>query len=312
MYLFKLHRLLNETNGEPEGGTPRPTPNPRMAHIAQLAQQHNAAIAPDFEQFDEGTGQVFPNEPRVEPPADEADTPSVATPAATEPAPKTRKIIVHGQEIEVAEDRIIESGIRTLQKETAADKLLQEAAEKRRQAEEMFQRAQQRLSNPDAAQHAPSHEDAQPSQPSARTHDDATLDQKLEVMIYNREAQRAARMFEQEFQDIASDPVLRGYAAQLENERLAHVAAVGEPVGDPVDAYRKHGETVRKWLQERTGTKPTVPQDKQERKRSITAVPAANATAPKPDAKKQPTREEVIEGMRIARQGRPVMRTQRI
>jgi hypothetical protein len=210
-------------------------------------------------------------------------------------------IVVHGQTIEVPEDKILEAGRRTLQKETAADRLLQDAAEKKRQAEALLQQAR-KLSLQGDAEATPQGE--QPKQQTAGALDEATLDQKLEIKLFHRDAQRAARVFEQEFPDIANDPVLRGYAAQLEDERLAHAMAVGEPIGDPIDAYRKHGETVRKWLQERTGIKPAVPQDKQEKKRTITAVSAANAKPPAPKDDKPPTVSETIEAMRQSRQGR--------
>jgi len=48
---------------------------------------------------------------------------------------KTRKVKVYGEEKEVPEEEIIEAGIRTYQKETAADVRLREAAEKQRAIE---------------------------------------------------------------------------------------------------------------------------------------------------------------------------------
>jgi hypothetical protein len=293
--LFTFHAVEDEGAVDP----PQPTANPRNAAMAEIAARAHAAVVPDLASMDEETGQIGgPVDPAPEPePEQAAEAPPAQEPAAT---PKMVSIVVHGQTIEVPEDKIMEAGRRTLQKETAADRMLQDAAEKKRQAEALLQQAR-KLSLPGDAETTPQGE--QPQQKD-RAHDDATLDQKLEIKLFERDAQRAARIFEQEFPEIATDPVLRGYAARLEDERLAHAMAVGEPIGDPIDAYRKHGETVRKWLQERTGIKPAVPQDKQERKRTITAIGAANARAPAPKDDKPPSVSETIEAMRTARQGR--------
>jgi hypothetical protein len=296
----------NDSPTQPGGQeTPQPTANPRNAAMAEIAQRAHAAVAGELNTFDEDTGTVGAPvvEAPAEPPAEPEGTPAEAAPAEEKPAPRMVQIVVHGQTIEVPEDKIMEAGRRTLQKETAADRMLQDAAEKKRQAEALLQQAR-KLSLPGDAD-TPPQGDQQP-QPTDRALDEATLDKKLEIKLFERDAQRAARIFEQEFPEIASDPVLRGYAARLEDERLAHAMAVGEPIGDPIDAYRKHGETVRKWLQERTGIKPAVPQDKQERKRTITAVGAVNARAPAPKDDKPPSVSDTIEAMRTARQGRQV------
>jgi hypothetical protein len=281
----------------------QPAHSARNAAIAEIAKQAHAEVAPDLRKFDEESGIVEEapkEEPKQAQEVIEEVTPEEALKPEDKPA-KTVQIVVHGQTIEVPEDKIIEAGRRTLQKETAADKLLQQAAEKERRAEALLQQAQQRASK-DPAQ-APSQEDA----PQEQQLTPQVLDQYMEQKLYTREAQRAVKLFEQEFPEIAGDPHLLGIAARLEDERLAHAAAVGEPIGDPVEAYRKHGESVRKWLQERTGNKPTVPQDKQERKRSITTVQAANARAPAPQDKKPLTTAEIIEQQRIARrQGRQI------
>lgn len=276
----------------------------RNAALAEIAKRAHEEVAPDLKAFDEATGEIAQDEPKNDPePQQTAEPEQRDEPEQTPAEPKAKmvQIVVHGQTIEVPEDKIIEAGRRTLQKETAADKLLQEAAEKRRQAEALFQQAQQRVSQ-DPAHSAPSREDA-PQEPQLTPQ---VLDQYMEQKLYMRDAQRAVQVFEQEYPEIANDPVLRGYAARLEDERLHHAAAVGEPVGDPIEAYRKHGETVRKWLQERTGNKPAVPQDKQERKRTITSVQAANARAPAPQEKKPMTTSEIIEQQRLARRGRQI------
>lgn len=53
-------------------------------------------------------------------------------------SPAKRKLIVDGEEVEFDEDTIIQKGISTLQKETAADKRLKEAADARKEARELL------------------------------------------------------------------------------------------------------------------------------------------------------------------------------
>jgi hypothetical protein len=315
MYLFKLHRLLNETEGEPEGGATTPR-NVRQSAEEQIAQRVNDAQAADFQAFNEATGEVeaapVAQQPAVEQPPQEPETqPAQAEPE--QPAPKMVSIVVDGRTIEVEESRIIEAGKRTLQKDHAADRRLQEAAATKRQAEALLAQAQ-RLSIPDTANDdntAPS-QDAprQPHAPATQGLDPEALDTYLENKLYMRDAIKAADKFKADFPDIASDPYLMNMAATMENERLGTAAALGESFGDPFEAYRKHGEAVQTWLQKRTGTSTASASmaDKAERKRTITAVSAVNAKAPTPQPPKVQTVSEVIEEERKARAGRQVVK----
>ena len=286
--------------------------NPRNAALQQIAARVHEQTAPDMADFDEESGRITAREVEAmdetieQPDSVQADD----APAAQEPSATTTTkmltIIVDGQPIEVEEARIIEAGKRTLQKDNAADKRLQEAAQLKRYYEQQvaqFQRASQ--ADPDNQQ-APSH-DAPQQQPSAIAIDPATLERYLENKLYARDAQKAAAKFVEDFPDIASDPHLMAMAARLEQQRLDTATALGESYGDPFEAYRKHGESVTKWLQERTGKPAAVATDKQERKRTITAIPAVNARAPAPQAEKVLTVAEKIEQMRQQRlTGRPV------
>ena len=107
----------------------------RLAQLEAISQRNGE----EREQYAEYHG--------IKPPEDEA--PVEAEPdelvAATEEEPaeepvqgKTVKIKVDGQEREVPESEIMEHGRRALQKESAADKRLQEATELLRQAKEQF------------------------------------------------------------------------------------------------------------------------------------------------------------------------------
>lgn len=281
------------------GGAPDPKLNPRNAAMAQIAGQVDARQAEDLQDFDEETGEIKPKaegKPNTTPAQDDV------RPMEVEPEPAPVKemdtIIVDGQSLEVEKSRIYEAGKRTLQKESAADKRLQEANEMLARAK-AFTRA-----SPDPAQQPAPSQDAPHTQ--AIGLDPTQLDTFLENKLYMRDANKAAAKFKEDFPDIVSDPFLGQMAAQLEQKRLDEATALGESFGDPFEAYRKHGETVREWLAKRTGQ--PAPVDKQERKRTITAVPSTSARAPQPKEDVPKTTSQIIEEQRLARKGRQLVK----
>lgn len=301
----------DNTNGPATTTAATPHLNPRRAALAAIAQQAHAKEAPNMAQFDEDTGEVLVQQ--AEPQQVEAPTEVEQTPAAeTKPAevvaetPQKRivSIVVDGQKIDVDEDRVLEAGRRTLQKESAADRRLAEANEILRQAK---MRASKQDPAPQAQELAPSQDAPQvtQSQPIA---DLATVEQMMEQRLYRRDATRAAQQFRAEFPDIAGDDYLMSIAAQMEDKRLNEAAALGEPLGDPSEAYRKHGETIRQWAASK-GLKTQSQMQaaaqeapfRQEAKRQIVAVPGVNARAPLVVEKKPKTVAEQIEEMRLKR-----------
>jgi hypothetical protein len=297
----------------------KPTINPRNAAMAQIAQAAHNSVKGELAGFNEDTGEVEPSPATVEAPAPVTEAPETQeaapvteTPAqiAAPQAPRMLTIIVDGQPIEVEESRIMEAGKRTLQKDHAADRRLQEAVQTKRQADELLARAQ-RLSNPDAADQEPTpSQDASPQPARQQAFDPAALATYVDNQLYMRDAEKAAAKFWKDFPDIASDPYLKSMAINLENQRLSTATALGERFGDPAEAYQKHGETIKKWLAERTGQAAPVQTmaDKKEAKRTITAIPAVNAKAPAPQPAKVLSTAELIEQMRENRgKGRPSM-----
>lgn len=286
-----------------EGGTEQviATVNPRNAAMAQIAQRLTEQKSEEFSNFDEAAGTIEAKEPvqqttEQEPAQVQETAQEVAQePSKQEPQKRLVQIVVDGQSIEVDEDKIIEAGKRTLQKESAADRRLQEATRLKQQAEALMNQARA-TREPEPSQDAPSTQQAIP--------DVGTLKQEIassiRVELWNDQAKSAADRFTKEYADIAGDPILMGIAADMENKRLAHATAVGEPLGDPYEAYRKHGESIREWLKQRS-PKPAEAQDKTELKRTITAIPAVNAKAPAPQEQKPKTVSEEIEEMRKLR-----------
>jgi hypothetical protein len=327
MLIRKFHRPMNENTGEPESGAPQQSPHlaNRSSVEEEIAAKVHAEVSPDLHAFNEDTGEIIPNEPAKDeqPPAQDAyqEPSELAVEGEPEPeakpepepapaAPKMVSIVVDGQPVEVEESRILEAGKRTLQKDHAADRRLQEATQARKQAEELLRQAQ-RLSNPDTAlnEPAPSQDAPQQHQQATQGIDPQALDTYLENKLYMRDAQKAADSFRKEFPDIAADPHLMGMAASLETQRLSTATALGESFGDPYEAYRKHGEAVREWMRMLSGKGPVVNMaDKAEKKRTILTVPAASARPAPPAPPREPTVSEIIEAERKARMGRPVVK----
>lgn len=290
----------------------KPAYGQRTSAIDQIAKGVNASYAEDLAQFNEDTGQITPLEKTpVEPAAEE--TPGDTTPeqeAAAEsqtPAPEDDliAIVVDGQEVKVKRDQLIDAGRRTLQKESAADRRLQDATETLNRAK-AYERSlmQQGQPSPDVGneEQVPS-SDASNGNSAQATPDLRTL---VKQELWKENAVKAADRFAVEFKEIADDPLAYQLVVQLENDRLAQAAAEGLPLGDPWNAYKAHGEKVMTWLGKTRGTTPAIPDDKTERKRGTVTVVGSGTRQPAPQAPKVLTLSEQIEKMRTGRQGRPV------
>jgi hypothetical protein len=293
----------------------------RNAALAQIASQVNAGYQEDLASFDETTGQILPKQAEPEKPAQETQAAAEqgeqqeeqqesqqATQQTPAQAEELETIVVDGQQVQVKRSQLFDAGKRTLQKEATADKRLQEATELYRRAQAYEQALRQHAQpSQDAGQFSQSpSEDAtngnglQPGRQA--TPDIGTL---VDERLWLHDANKAAQRFKAEFKDIAEDPMLMRLAGQLEDERLAQVAAEGLPPGDPWDAYRKHGETIRARFGKPQTVQPAVSEDRQERKRSTTTVVGAGARMQASQPKQPLTTAEIIEQQRIARrQGR--------
>lgn len=273
----------------------------RAAAMEEVARTSNAMRAAEFEpaETEEDQPSKQAEEKQAQPSQDAAEDQPEAK--ASEPVePKRRTIIVDGQRIEVDEDKILEAGIKTLQKESAADKRLQEATALLKRAKQGYAQQEQE-------------QEPEESQRNSYIDPDAlyqAVDRMTEQKVYASEARRAATAFKSEFPEIASDPYLMKLAADLEEQRLTHSLSVGEPLGDPGDAYRKHGQEIKKWLAKQSSALPAADSstEKLERKRQITVVPSANVRAtPTTQANRELTVQEQIEQIRLARKGRPIL-----
>ena len=304
----------------------QPAHSGRNAALAQIASAVNASYQEDMAGFDETTGQILPKQaekPPVQQPAQETQAAAeegeqeeeqqepqeAATQTAAKPEEELETIVVDGQQVQVKRSQLIDAGRRTLQKEEAAAKRLEEATATLRQAQAYAaQLRQQYQPSPDAGNDSlsPSSDATNRSGAQAIPVEDIRTLVRHEQWLAN--AETAAQRFKTEFKDIAEDPLLMRLAGQLEDERLAQAAQSGAPLGDPWEAYRKHGETIRaRFLKTNQAVQPAVSEDRVERKRSTTTVVGAGARMQASQPKQPLTTTEIIEQQRIARrQGRQI------
>lgn len=296
----------------------------RNAALAQIAKAVDQSYQEDLNAFDEATGTILPKTGQAQPnPGAQVADPDEGEqqeqehqetqqqPAAqAQPEEDLETIVVDGQQVQVKRSQLFDAGRRTLQKEATADKRLQEATELLRQAQAYAQGLRQPAQpSQDAGQfsQSPSSDETNGSGAQARQ---ATPDARALVReeLWMHDATKAAQKFRDEFKDIAADPLLMRLAAQLEDERLAKAAAEGLPPGDPWEAYKQHGEAIRaRFLKPQAQTaQPVVPEDKTERKRSVTAVVGSGARAQTAQPKQPLSTKEQIEQMRISRMGRAI------
>jgi hypothetical protein len=288
--------MSEPTDKAAEESQPTPERNPRLAQMQQIAQQRQEEIAPELNSFNEDTGEIYQNQAQQ--------------PAET-PEQKTVRLKVDGQEQEVPAEKVYEAGIRALQKESAADKRLQEAAELRRQYEQMIFQA---LSS----------EPEPPQQPQGAQIDDlvetiknAPFDEKAAARL--AEALRQPRFNPQE----VVEPILNVVQRKLEGRdalaefRSKHSDLMSDPnametfhliergmvaTGDRRPYLERWSEIAERVKSARVGTVDM--QDRQVRKEGIVNVPSAGARAPVKDEPKPKTVRDIVTDMAKARHQR--------
>jgi hypothetical protein len=329
--------------------------NPRRALLAEIVTNRNAEVADEMREGGATEEELKPltSEPEADDPKRPADIPkdewatmsdedknnaiapaeteAAATTAATttttpEPeAPKKYKGKVDGQEVEFDEAKVIEEGLKALQKDSAADRRLEEASRLLREAQETINRAAQARTD---ATHADS--TAAPSKDGSPIAEDA-LAKAAHAVQYGSEAEardalaglveaaaskgktlthtdvlelldyRDARKWaETEYKDVLGDPKLRTLFVSTEREKRA--AGDGRPYRD---LYQDIGNGLREWAKgiaptpapSGTGTREEV----KARKTTVVSVPTAAARQTPPQEPKVPTPSETILKMREAR-----------
>jgi hypothetical protein len=281
----------------------QPAYSARSAALQQIAKNVHSQNAADMAGFDEETGEVAQGQMLEEDNQQETEREQEA-PQENQAQDEHETIVVDGKEVKVQRAQLIDAGRRTLQKESAADKRLQEATEALNRAKAYERSMSQRQPSTDAGE-----SEQMPSSDASNGAGQAAPANQREVfesILWDREASKAAKMFEKEFSDIVSDPFAMKLVVQLENERLGNAASEGKALykEDPWEAYKTHGEKVREWLGKIKP--PQASEDKTERKRSATIVVGASAKMQQSQPKKPLTTSEIIEQQRLSRQGRQI------
>ena len=272
--------------------------------------------------------EILAASPPEEPPAEEMpDAPAEEPPAAA----KTRKIKVDGEEQEVPEDKVVEAGIRALQKESAADRRLQEATEKLTRAEQLLATAEKRTAPPDKPESPPSGSpDADVTalakaiqfgtedevkaavktmldrQVPGRSDATPRPEEVVAVVEQRLEFKSALNKFQTEFKDVWDDPYLRKLAFD-EDDRLQKEINAGnrEPM-NYLERFAEAGKAVREWrdriAQPAGAPKVDIGADKRDRKAAAGSLPTAGGRAaptPAPATPSNPT--DIVREMRQAR-----------
>jgi hypothetical protein len=283
-------------------------PNPRDEVLAQLAAQHQkvldeeAGVKPEPEEKQEESEEnealdKVGSESNNGTEAEKAE--EVKTAPKKEPEVELVTIRVDGVPMQVPRDRVLEMGVRTLQKEVSADKRLEEATRILRDAQAKVQGPQ--VSGEDLARlvrHGSDEEAAQVMNHLAgrqQATPEEIIHAASQMAIQQMRLEGDAEWFKREYSDVMSDPYLVRLLTVEEDRRRAE--------GDNRphrELFSDIGNDLRKWRGGQSNVVATQ-QQKQERKATITNVPSAAARKAPPAAEKEQTVDDIIAGMRKAR-----------
>ena len=261
----------------------------------------SAAPAPD---------QPGPAADDAPPPAPTAADATPSTPpAGAAPIEDLVTIKVDGVMQQVPREKIYEAGLRAVQKESSADRRLEEATRLLREVEQRI--APQPVQNTPPPQawdeeiiaYALAHGTEEQKAEAVRQirggrQELATPDQianNVEARILDKvDFQSSAEWFQTNYKDIVSDP----YLLQLASLQEDHMRANGDK-RPRKELYAEIGDGLRKL--KGGGVPVTTLEEKRTQKESITNLPAASARRTTPQAPAPKTPSQIIEEMRTKR-----------
>jgi hypothetical protein len=247
----------------------------RNALIDKLAAGNESVMRAEMVASDQPSEEI-PAEPLIDEPLpiDELEPVDDDNDPELDAAPvRTVKIKVDGQEREVPEEAIRQAGIRALQKESAADARLNEAALARKQAEEILENAKRITSQHNTELDEPSDElpdaDVDTLAHAIQFGTEAEVKQAVKTLLKQSspgrqeaipkpeyiveqvkaqlEFDNAVKQFQTDYSDIWSDDRLKSLAFE-EDLKIQKAIAAGERPPIPYSArFAEAGKAVRTW-----------------------------------------------------------------
>jgi hypothetical protein len=230
-----------------------------------------------------------------------------------EQKPETVKIKVDGEEREVPKDKILDAGIRALQKESTADKRLEEATRLLRDIEQKYaqpaqQQQQQSLSQEwddatvaYALEHGSEEQKAyavslmrgrgNATQEALEAIEQRAVTKALDTVDFRD----ASQWFQSEYKDIVADPYLLQLAGIAEDKARAS--------GDQRsrrELYKSIGDDLRTWKGGVTTTQ-SLEQKRDQKSNNIINLPSASVRKSAPAEAKPKSTSDIIEEMRRKR-----------
>lgn len=226
-------------------------------------------------------------------------------PEEKEEKPETVQIKVDGELREVPKEKILDAGIRAMQKESTADKRLEDATRLLREIEAKYAQPAKQQEDPSqewddatvayALEHGTEEQKAYAVK-MLRGREIATPEQITQIaeqrILDKLDFMESSKWFSTEFKEIVSDPYLLQLASAAEDKARAN--------GDTrprKELYQEIGENLRKWK----GGVTTNFEDKKEQKSKIVNLPSASVKKSAPAAEKPKTASDIIEEMRKSR-----------
>jgi len=293
-----------------------------MESIIENNDEATGKYAEDMGVDDPGDGDDLPGDDAGEKPEEEPEE------KPPEEEPEMVKVIVDGEEKEVLLSDVMDAGKRTYQKESAADKRLEEATRLLKEAKEQAVTSESgaetdlpdetpELMTPkemaEAMQYGTAEEAAQAIEQlnsQGRSREDAVTPEKIQEIAKKavedtNNSEKIAHKFNSPvdkggFNDLTDDPYLRNMVIEKVNERLK----AKEP--NTWETYEKAGSEVREWVTGLAGGKTEDPfAGKKNKKKTIDNVQAAGAVKGNVDSKtKGQSASDIIAELGASRPGR--------
>lgn len=274
--------------------------NNAVAEIAAKAKEERDKELRENGQEVVDTASQELGEPEVE--AEVEPVEAVEVVEEKQPEPELVEIKVDGEVRKVEKDKILDAGIRTLQKESSADKRLEEATRLLREVQEKLVKPQE--SQPpqewDDATIAYALEHGDEAQKAyavrqLRGRDNATPVEDVEKRILDTlEFRESATWFQSEYKDVVNDPYLLQLAAIAENN-----ARNAGDTRSRKELYKAIGDELRKW--KGGNNVQTMEQKKELKSEKVVNLPSASMRKTAPTEQKPKTTADIIEDMRKRR-----------